>query len=327
MKHVVGFSGGIDSQACAGVVIDQYGAENVILTNSDAGGNEHPLTTEFVEWYSTNVHPVVVVRARVSDLADVGTRDGATGERRRTLGEDEPLTFDRLAFVKGRFPSRKAQFCTEYLKLRPQQRWVFENLRDRGVDYVRYTGVRADESALRADQPEREWDDLFDCELVRPILRWSKQQCFDFVKARGEKFNELYRMGFSRVGCAPCVNSSKEDIREWAARFPEMIDKVRCWEKSVGRMFFYPIVPMPEYDRAMRDWKRRWLVSGTPTGNRRHQLVVKDGAPPPPTRPINWVDEVVAWARTERGGKQISLPFVEADAAAGTCSSKYGLCE
>lgn len=42
---------------------------------------------------------------------------------------------------------------------------------------------------------------------------------------------------------------------------------------------------------------------------------------------INWVDEVVAWARTERGGKKLALPFVEADADAGACVSKYGLCE
>lgn len=48
-KHVVGFSGGIDSQACAGWVLDHFPHEDVILMNSDAGGNEHPLTTEHIE--------------------------------------------------------------------------------------------------------------------------------------------------------------------------------------------------------------------------------------------------------------------------------------
>lgn len=67
-----------------------------------------------------------------------------------------------------------------------------------------------------------------------------------------------------------------------------MIDKVRAWEQQVGRTFFASTVPGKE---------------------------------------INWVDEVVAWSRTERGGKALSLPFVELDARAGTCSSKYGLCE
>jgi 3'-phosphoadenosine 5'-phosphosulfate sulfotransferase (PAPS reductase)/FAD synthetase len=327
VKHVVGFSGGIDSQACARVVIDRYGAENVILTNSDAGENEHPLTTAFVRWYSEAVHPVVMIQAQVQDLGAVGTRDGATGRRRREFAEADPLTFDRLAYVKGRFPSRKAQFCTEYLKLRPQQRWVFENLRDQGWEYVRYAGVRADESQARRHLPETQWDEFFDCELVRPILAWSKQQCFDLCLGRGEQINPLYRMGFSRVGCAPCINSGKDDIREWAARFPAMIDKVRAWEKAVGRTFFHPMIPNPAYDKAMREWKEAWLLEGTPTGPTRHRMVTREGAPPPPAAPINWIDEVVEWSRTVRGGKQLALPTVEAAAANGTCASKYGLCE
>jgi 7-cyano-7-deazaguanine synthase in queuosine biosynthesis len=48
-KHIVGFSGGIDSQACARWVLDRFPGEDVILLNSDAGGNEHPLTTSFVD--------------------------------------------------------------------------------------------------------------------------------------------------------------------------------------------------------------------------------------------------------------------------------------
>lgn len=48
MKHIVGFSGGIDSQACARWVLNHFPPEDVLLLNSDAGGNEHPLTTEFV---------------------------------------------------------------------------------------------------------------------------------------------------------------------------------------------------------------------------------------------------------------------------------------
>ena len=41
MKHIVGFSGGIDSQACARWVLNRFPVEDVILLNSDAGGNEH----------------------------------------------------------------------------------------------------------------------------------------------------------------------------------------------------------------------------------------------------------------------------------------------
>ena len=37
MKHIVGFSGGIDSQAAALWVLNRFPREDVILLNSDAG--------------------------------------------------------------------------------------------------------------------------------------------------------------------------------------------------------------------------------------------------------------------------------------------------
>jgi hypothetical protein len=260
--------------------------------NSDAGGNEHPLTTAHIRWYSEHVHPVVMVQAILRDLQGIGSKDGGTGERRAALearfggDPDAILTFPDLAFVKGIYPSRKVQFCTKILKLEPQKRWMADNLQDEA--YIRYSGVRADESEDRKNLPEREWDDWFDCELVRPLISWTKLECFAYLKARGEEVNPLYKLGFSRVGCAPCINSGKDDVRLWAARFPEMIDKVRQWEKEVGRTFFAPCVPGKE---------------------------------------INWVDEVVAWSKTLHGGQKTCLPFVEAEAASGSCSSKYGLCE
>lgn len=283
-KHIVGFSGGIDSQACAGWVLERYPAEDVILLNSDAGGNEHPLTTEHVRWYSLHVHPVVEVHPTVADM------DGRAADEvaRRGLKPDDPLTFDLLAELKRCWPTGQQQFCTTHLKLEPQRRWLRANVLAHGFDMVRYSGVRRDESERRKDTPERAWDAYYDCELVCPLAAWTKAECFAFCQARGERVNPLYLMGFARVGCAPCVNSSKEDIREWAARSPEMIDKVRAWERKVGKPFF------------RKDKK---------------------------TDPDLFIDAVVEWSRTARGGKQYALPFVEFEAERGTCSSKYGLCE
>lgn len=286
-KHVVGFSGGIDSQACAGWVLGQFPKEDVILMNSDAGGNEHPSTSERVRWYSENVHPVIHVTPIVADMDGRERRE----IERRGLKPTDPLTFDLLATLKQCWPSGVQQFCTTHLKLEPQRRWLRENLigPNPSVEIIRYSGVRRDESERRKGTPERSWDSYYDCELMCPLVEWSKAQCFDFcMKVRGERINPLYTMGFSRVGCAPCVNSNKADIREWAARAPEMIDKVREWERRVGKPFF------------RKDKK---------------------------TDPDMWIDDQVQWSRTTRGGKQLSLPLVEMEAEAGSCSSKYGLCE
>lgn len=288
MKHVVGFSGGGDSQACALWCRKEFGDEDTILLNADAGGNEHPITEAFIAEYSRRVHPVVVVSACVGDLAGIGTRAADVGDRRAEFSEADRLTFDRLAYIKGTFPRRLKQFCTTFLKLAPSRRWCQENLDAKGILYERYTGVRRDESERRKNTPLVRWDDYFGCVLNSPLATWSKQQCFDFVRAAGEEVNPLYTMGFERVGCAPCVNAKKADIAEWAARFPQMIDKVRGWELANKRTFFAPCVP---------------------------------------GLAINWIDEVVAWSKTAWGGQQGLLDFVGVDVESGACVSNYGLCE
>lgn len=286
LKHVVGFSGGIDSQACARWVLNRYPKDDVILINSDVGGHEHPITTEFVGWYSENVHPVVVVTPIVRDLKNVGLREGTKAKSRRDrYADDDVMTFDVMAEIKGIFPARTNQFCTDLLKLSPQNRWIKENLRDKGIAYVRYAGVRRQESQKRKNKKAIEWDDYFGGELHHPIVDWTKQMCFDYVKFHGEQVNPLYTMGFGRVGCAPCVNSNKNDILEWATRFPEMIDKVRGWEQRTGYSFFR----VPREDGSYR-----------------------------------FVDDIVDWAKTSRGGKQYSLLVLQEPAA---CDSDYGLCE
>ena len=324
MKHIVGFSGGADSQACALWVRERYPAEDIILVNADPGGNESPVTTEFIRNYSETIFPVTVIYPQVQDM--LGRAPGKIAEL--GLKPDDPLTFDLLALLKGRFPSTKARFCTTHLKLEPMRRWCYENgakgLNANGVygpaphvegilsdGCERYAGVRRDESKARSLVDDREFDDYFLCWLNRPLATWTKNQVFDYLVSRGETFNLLYLMGFGRVGCAPCINSGKEDILLWSSHFPEMIDKIREWEKKVGRTFFPPIIPTGIKALALPDEDPEVFAKRSRSVSRRHA----------------WIDEVVEWAKTTRGGRQYSLPLLQADAESGVCMSKYGLCE
>jgi len=266
----------------------QHAPEDVILLNSDAGGNEHPLTTAFIHEYSRTIFPVVMVSPKISDLGGKGLRSEPLRNRRKEWKEDDPMTFPDMAYIVGQFPSSGRQFCTQFLKLAPSLRWINENIRCKGIEFERWAGVRRDESRDRKDTPMFDWDEYFDCIIRYPVANWTKPQVFAFLKQHGEPINQLYLLGFNRVGCSPCINSGKGDIRSWAARFPEMIGKIREWEKFVGRTFFAPCVPGLK---------------------------------------INWVDEVVEWSRTAHGGKQKLLMFEEVDAANHACVSRYGLCE
>src|SRR5580765_3178566 len=202
MKHIVGFSGGVDSQACARWVLNRFPAADVILTNSNAGQWEDPLTMAFVDTYSATVHPVVHCDAKVKDMWE--TPDFAAT---RGFDGEAPLTFEMMCRIKGRPPSRKAQFCTTILKLAPQRRWLRETFGPGGPydgqDFTRYTGVRRDESNTRTAAPFEQWDDWFDCPLCAPIADWTKPMCFAYLEAHGEAINPLYKLGFNRVGCAP----------------------------------------------------------------------------------------------------------------------------
>lgn len=293
MKHIVGFSGGIDSQACARWVLNRYPSADVILINSNAGKNEHPLTEAFVRQYGTDIHPVIVVTPRVKDILD---RPGVL--ERLGMDPETELTFGLLAKIYGRFPSRRAQFCTEVLKINPTLRWVRDNF-DNDSEFCRYAGVRRDESEGRNGTPFSGYDDLFDCPVYHPLADWTKQMCFDYVRAHKEPINPLYSLGFERVGCAPCINSGKEDVRRWADRSPEMIDKVRTWEQEAGMTFFPPKVPKLPLRPSPRSGKMERF---------------------------NWVDEMVEWSRTDYGGAQFNIlkqPGIERP----SCESRFGLCE
>lgn len=266
MKRIVGFSGGIDSQAASLWVRNRFPAEDIILLNCNAGRNENALTDAFVAHYSATVFPVTVV---TSIYADLWKTEGFA--ETKGLDGSAELTFEGLIKVKGRPPSRKAQFCTEILKLRPQRRWVNENVTD---EYERYTGLRRDESDKRKNTAFREFDDYFDCYVNHPIADWPKQIAFDYVKAHGEEFNPLYKLGFGRVGCAPCINSGKEDILLWNDRFPEEIEKIRRYEANTGRTYFAPCVP------------------GLAT---------------------NTMDQVLEWAKTGHGGRQYDIIKVHSE--------------
>jgi 3'-phosphoadenosine 5'-phosphosulfate sulfotransferase (PAPS reductase)/FAD synthetase len=285
IKHIVGFSGGIDSQATALWARNRFGEEDTILTNTRAGRNESPITDHFVSEYSATVHPVVVIPPLVKDIWKTEGFAETKG-----LDGDEELTFSRLIQIKGRPPSRKAQFCTMFLKLIPQKRWLDETFGPggefEGWAYERYTGVRRDESEARKNQAFTEWDGFFDCVLHAPLADWTKKMCFDYVESRREEYNPLYKLGFGRVGCAPCINSGKDDILLWLRRFPEQIDKVRGYERDCGRTFFAPCVP------------------GLYT---------------------NTIDQVIEWARTDRGGRQFNI--FRGNVERPACESKYGLCE
>jgi len=220
--------------------------------------------------------------------------------KRRALAVMHPSgnPFLDLCMWKGRFPSRKAQFCTEELKRNMAVGFQLE-LMEAGNKVISWQGVRRDESQNRRDAKlfERVGGGLW---IFRPIVDWTADQVFAFAAERGLKPNPLYLQDMNRVGCMPCINCSKGELRSIAARFPEHPARIAEWEVIVSAC-------------SKRGFST-FMADAHQAKDRR--VIFAD---------LNiWTR--IEWSKTSRGGKQFNLLDAEENTDGG-CSSSYGLCD
>ncbi len=207
----VGLSGGKDSTALWGWVLNESGYDPHYIRGSFADTqNEYPEVYE-----------------QIARLNQYGIERGAPPIRTlRSIG------FLALARYKKRFPSARARFCTEWLKMIPCRKYVEELWLD-GHDVIALSGVRAAESDERASLPEIGLDPYLQIGIHRPLLHWTIQQIWGAHKRYGLPVNPLYFQGRKRVGCRLCCMSNKRDIRTTALRRPEVIAEYREWENEL----------------------------------------------------------------------------------------------
>lgn len=107
----------------------------------------------------------------------------------------------------------------------------------------------------------------------------------------------------------PCINVSKMELRQIAARFPEEIERIAKWKEIVAKVAKYvECRPHPI---------RTFFTPGTAVGT-------KVSGSSEVTKERHGVHSVVEWSKTTRGGKHFDLL---AEDEPPMCSSNYGLCE
>lgn len=313
--NIVSVSGGADSTACYLLALESGKPFRAVFADT---GNEHPLTLDYIrdlprvtggpEIQTVKAdfrQKISVRRAKLEQMLSTGEYGEGWNEEnvRRVLENLHPtgIPFLDLALYKGRFPSTMARFCTVGLKLEAIKRYstgpaIAEAIAAGGSarDVIQWVGIRRDESPSRANALEWEMDSLGN-RIYRPLVDWTKQQCFDLLARHGIEPNPLYKLGCGRVGCMPCINANKAEIREIAKRWPEHVDKIREWERLAGMCS----------KRGMTTFFAADTVPGTGDDRAR-------------------IDNVVEWSKTGRGGVQYSMEGLMEPPA---CSSLYGLCE
>ena len=70
-----------------------------------------------------------------------------------------------------------------------------------------------------------EWDEGNGLAKVTPLIDWSHDQVWEYIRAKNVPYNVLHDRGFPSIGCAPCTRAIKpgEDIRagRWWWENPE----------------------------------------------------------------------------------------------------------
>lgn len=115
------------------------------------------------------------------------------------------MSMFRLIVYKGWPPLRQQRWCCELLK------------EGSGHGRIVLTGVRWEESVRR-----RKYTMVQSCEqkraiYVRPILDWSTEDVWEFIRREDIPYCPLYDEGFERLGCILCPMAGKpeRDIARW----------------------------------------------------------------------------------------------------------------
>lgn len=108
--------------------------------------------------------------------------------------------------------------CCFVRKIQPLQRAL------KGLE-VWVTGLRASQSVTREQMQLVEYDEANQVIKLNPLLAWSEQDVWDFIKENNVPYNKLHDQGYPSIGCAPCTRAVKEgeDIRSgrWWWENPE----------------------------------------------------------------------------------------------------------
>lgn len=141
-----------------------------------------------------------------------------------------------LIAKKGMFPSRQIRYCTEELKTEPMRMFLLE-LQAAGEDPINVVGIRREEGTsgnTRGDAAVWEHSALYDCDVWRPIVDFTLDHVIETHQLAGIKPNPLYLRGAERVGCWPCIFTSKPEMRLIAESSPDRIQQMREMQESVG---------------------------------------------------------------------------------------------
>jgi len=81
------------------------------------------------------------------------------------------------------------------------------------------TGIRREQSAVRAHARKLEWDDKFDLVKLNPLADWSEGEVWAYIRSRRVPYNPLHDRSYPSIGCVHCTRSVLPDEDHRAGRW------------------------------------------------------------------------------------------------------------
>ena len=222
-------SGGKDSSAAAAIgteLLDRMGhpRSRRIAIHADLGRGEWASTPRTVERIADHLGlPLTVVRHRTHDMT-------SRWEARFEHGLERYADLRTLNLVSP-WSSSKLRFCTSEMKAAVITRELVR--RFAGQQFISVVGIRRDESHERRSTPIVREEPRYTRRIGtsgitwHPCVEWSKEDVFDYHRARLLPLHEAYtRWGSTRLSCRFCVLGSSNDLSA-SSRAPDNHDAFR----------------------------------------------------------------------------------------------------
>lgn len=118
-------------------------------------------------------------------------------------------------------PTRMVRYCCSDLK------------EIGGKNRMVLTGIRWAESVRRANRKMCEHSKQGSFKrFVHPIIDWSDDDVWLYIKAKGVPYCRLYDEGFKRIGCLLCPMIDGQQLQDQIERYPKV---VKAWRSATHR--------------------------------------------------------------------------------------------
>ena len=230
MKYLVSLSGGKDSTACLLWALETLPKDDIIPYYIDTKW-EHESVYKYLDYLEDKLD-IKIKRIESEGMVELSKRKRA-------------------------MPNTQMRFCSEELKIKVSIHFFYENFVSKGIDFINVTGIRREESKSRKDTEcfkivnEAYNKNKFIVKVLHPVAYWNTQRVFDYHKKFNIDVNPLYKKGFSRVGCYPCIYARKHELQMME---PEYKQRLRNLEKDMSDLLgknvkFFP----PKKDKNLRE--------------------------------------------------------------------------